>query len=488
MSYIIKGRTCDYEVVIGLEVHCQVISNAKLFSGASAASGGTPNDNVAFIDAGFPGMLPVVNKFCVEQAVKTGLGLNAVINKESVFARKHYFYADLPQGYQISQFDKPIVGNGSLEIELEDGSTKTIGIERLHLEQDAGKSIHDMLSGKSCIDLNRSGVALMEIVSKPDMSSPYEAGAYLTKLRSIVRYLETCDGNMNEGSMRCDANVSVRPAGSTELRTRCEIKNVNSIRYLMQAIEYEANRHVDAYDNGEEIYQETRLFNAHKKETRSMRGKENANDYRYFPDPDLAFPLIVSDELLEAVKSSMPEMPDEKSKRFMAEYKLSEDDAKRLVAEKSVAEYFEEAVREKGSDAKKAASLILVELAAIMGEKQVDNIRDLKTTASRLGRITALVEDGTIGLRIAKELLPMIEETDKEPEAIIDEKGLKQVSDTKEIEKIIDKIIADNPKNVEDYKAGKEKLFGFFVGQAMKATQGKANPGIINNILKEKLK
>ena len=394
----------------------------------------------------------------------------------------------MPQGYQISQFDKPIVGNGSLEIELEDGSTKTIGIERLHLEQDAGKSIHDMLSGKSCIDLNRSGVALMEIVSKPDMSSPYEAGAYLTKLRSIVRYLETCDGNMNEGSMRCDANVSVRPAGSTELRTRCEIKNVNSIRYLMQAIEYEANRHVDAYDNGEEIYQETRLFNAHKKETRSMRGKENANDYRYFPDPDLAFPLIVSDELLEAVKSSMPEMPDEKSKRFMAEYKLSEDDAKRLVAEKSVAEYFEEAVREKGSDAKKAASLILVELAAIMGEKQVDNIRDLKTTASRLGRITALVEDGTIGLRIAKELLPMIEETDKEPEAIIDEKGLKQVSDTKEIEKIIDKIIADNPKNVEDYKAGKEKLFGFFVGQAMKATQGKANPGIINNILKEKLK
>ena len=293
---------------------------------------------------------------------------------------------------------------------------------------------------------------------------------------------------MNEGSMRCDANVSVRPVGSTELRTRCEIKNVNSIRYLMQAIEYEANRHVDAYDNGEEIYQETRLFNAHKKETRSMRGKENANDYRYFPDPDLAFPLIVTDELLEKVKSSMPEMPDEKSKRFMADYKLSEDDAKRLVSEKSVAEYFEEAVKEKGSDAKKAASLILVELAAIMGEKQIENIRDLKTTASRLGRITALVEDGTIGLRIAKELLPMIEETDKDPETIIEEKGLKQVSDTKEIEKIIDKIIADNPKNVEEYKAGKEKLFGFFVGQAMKATQGKANPGIITNILKEKLK
>lgn len=487
MSYIIKGRTCDYEVVIGLEVHCQVISKAKLFSSASAESGGTPNDHVAFIDAGFPGMLPVVNKFCVEQAVKTGLGLNAKINKKSVFARKNYFYADLPQGYQISQYDKPIVGEGYLDIELEDGSTKRIGIERLHLEQDAGKSIHDMLPGKSCIDLNRSGVALMEIVSKPDMSSPYEAGAYLTKLRSIVRYLETCDGNMNEGSMRCDANVSVRPVGSKELRTRCEIKNVNSIRYLMQAIEYEANRHVDAYDNGEEIYQETRLFNANKKETRSMRGKENANDYRYFPDPDLAFPLVVSDELLEKVKNSMPEMPKEKAIRFVQTYKISEDEAKRLSAEKTVANYFEEAMKEKGSDGKKTANLILVELAAYMSENQIENIYELKTTASRLGRITALVEDGTIGLRIAKELLPMIEETDKEPEAIIEEKGLKQVSDTGEIEKIIDKIIADNPKNVEEYKAGKEKLFGFFVGQVMKATQGKANPAVINKLLKDKL-
>ena len=453
MSYIIKGRTCDYEVVIGLEVHCQVISKAKLFSSASAESGGTPNDHVAFIDAGFPGMLPVVNKFCVEQAVKTGLGLNAKINKESVFARKNYFYADLPQGYQISQYDKPIVGEGYLDIELEDGSTKRIGIERLHLEQDAGKSIHDMLPGKSCIDLNRSGVALMEIVSKPDMSSPY-----LTKLRSIVRYLETCDGNMNEGSMRCDANVSVRPVGSKELRTRCEIKNVNSIRYLMQAIEYEANRHVDAYDNGEEIYQETRLFNANKKETRSMRGKENANDYRYFPDPDLAFPLVVSDELLEKVKNSMPEMPEEKAARFVQTYKISDDEAKRLAAEKTVANYYEEAMKEKGSDGKKTANLILVELAAYMSENQIENIYDLKTTPSRLGRITALVEDGTIGLRIAKELLPMIEETDKEPEAIIEEKGL-----------------------------GKEKLFGFFVGQVMKATQGKANPAVINKLLKDKL-
>lgn len=488
MSYIIKGKTCDYEVVIGLEVHCQVISNAKLFSGASAESGGTPNDHVAFIDAGFPGMLPVVNKFCVEQAVKTGFGLNAVINKESYFARKNYFYADLPQGYQISQFDKPIVGNGYLDIELEDGSTKRVGIERLHLEQDAGKSIHDMLAGKSCIDLNRSGVALMEIVSMPDMRSPFEAGAYLTKLRSIVRYLETCDGNMNEGSMRCDANVSVRPVGSKELRTRCEIKNVNSIRYLIQAIEYEANRHVEAYDNGEEIYQETRLFNANKKETRSMRGKENANDYRYFPDPDLAFPLIVTDELIEKVKNSLPEMPEEKAIRFEKEYKISKDESQRLSSDKSTAEYFEKAMQEQGSDPKKTANLILVELAAYMGENQIDDINLLKTTPSRLGRITALVENGTIGLRIAKELLPMIEETNKEPETLIDEKGLKQVSDTGAIEKIIDQIISDNPKNVADYKAGKDKLFGFFVGQVMKATQGKANPAVINNLLKEKLK
>ena len=488
MSYIIKGKTCDYEVVIGLEVHCQVISNAKLFSGASADSGGTPNDHVAFIDAGFPGMLPVVNKFCVEQAVKTGFGLNAVINKESYFARKNYFYADLPQGYQISQFDKPIVGNGYLDIELEDGSTKRVGIERLHLEQDAGKSIHDMLAGKSCIDLNRSGVALMEIVSMPDMRSPFEAGAYLTKLRSIVRYLETCDGNMNEGSMRCDANVSVRPVGSKELRTRCEIKNVNSIRYLTQAIEYEANRHVEAYDNGEEIYQETRLFNSNKKETRSMRGKENANDYRYFPDPDLAFPLIVTDELIEKVKNSLPEMPEEKAIRFEKEYKISKDESQRLSSDKSTAEYFEKAMQEQGSDPKKTANLILVELAAYMGENQIDDINLLKTTPSRLGRITALVENGTIGLRIAKELLPMIEETNKEPETLIDEKGLKQVSDTGAIEKIIDQIISDNPKNVADYKAGKDKLFGFFVGQVMKATQGKANPAVINNLLKEKLK
>ena len=339
MSYTIKGDKQEWEVVIGLEVHCQVISNAKLFSAASAASGGTPNDTVSFIDAGFPGMLPVVNEFCVEQAVKTGLGLNAVINKQSVFARKNYFYADLPQGYQISQYDKPIVGEGYLDIELDDGSIKRVGIERLHLEQDAGKSIHDLLPAKSCIDLNRSGVALMEIVSKPEMSSPAEAGAYMTKLRAIVRALGTCDGNMDEGSMRCDANVSVRPVGSNELRTRCEVKNVNSIRYLMQAIEYEAKRHVSAYENGEIIEQETRLFNPSTKETRTMRDKENANDYRYFPDPDLSFPLTVSDELLEKVKNNMPELPDEKRDRFIKEYNIDINGLSSDEAEKRLQKY-----------------------------------------------------------------------------------------------------------------------------------------------------
>ncbi len=486
MSYTIKGDKQEWEVVIGLEVHCQVISNAKLFSAASAASGGTPNDTVSFIDAGFPGMLPVVNEFCVEQAVKTGLGLNAVINKQSVFARKNYFYADLPQGYQISQYDKPIVGEGYLDIELDDGSIKRVGIERLHLEQDAGKSIHDLLPSKSCIDLNRSGVALMEIVSKPEMSSPAEAGAYMTKLRAIVRALGTCDGNMDEGSMRCDANVSVRPVGSNELRTRCEVKNVNSIRYLMQAIEYEARRHVSAYENGEVIEQETRLFNPNTKETRTMRDKENANDYRYFPDPDLSFPLTVSDELLEKVKNNMPELPDDKKERFIKEYNIAKDDAARLVNEISMANFFENAVKVKGAEAKKTANLILIELSALLSDRKLQ-IEDLKIKPEWVGKLSALVEDGTIGLRTAKDLIIIMQDENKDPETLIEEKGLKQVSDTSEIEKIIDSIIDANPNEVAGFKAGKEKLMGFFVGQVMKATAGKANPAIINKLLKEKL-
>ncbi len=486
MKYVIKGNKHEWEVVIGLEVHCQVISNAKLFSDASAASGGTPNDTVSFIDAGFPGMLPVVNEFCVEQAVKTGLGLNAEINRKSVFARKNYFYADLPQGYQISQYDKPIVGNGYLDIELEDGSAKRIGIERLHLEQDAGKSVHDLLPGKSCIDLNRSGVALMEIVSKPEMSSPYEAGAYMTKMRSIVRWLGTCDGNMDEGSMRCDANVSVRPVGSSELRTRCEVKNVNSIRYLMQAIEYEARRHVDVYENGGSIEQETRLFNPAAKETRTMRGKENANDYRYFPDPDLSFPLTVTEELIERIKSEMPELPDERAARFIKEYGLPKDDAARLVSEMASADYFEKAAQVKGADARKTANLMLVELAAMLTDRKI-SIENVEIKPEWLGRLTALVEDGTIGLRTAKDLIIMMEDTRRDPDSLIEEKGLRQVSDTAAIEKIIDGIIEANPSEAEGYRAGKEKLMGFFVGQVMKATGGKANPGIINKLLKEKL-
>ena len=486
MKYIIKGNKQEWEAVIGLEVHCQVISNAKLFSDASAASGGAPNDTVSFIDAGFPGMLPVLNEFCVEQAVKTGLGLNAEINRRSVFARKNYFYADLPQGYQISQYDKPIVGNGYLDIELEDGSIKRIGIERLHLEQDAGKSVHDLLSGRSCIDLNRSGVALMEIVSKPDMSSPYEAGAYMTKMRSIVRWLGTCDGNMDEGSMRCDANVSVRPVGSSELRTRCEVKNVNSIRYLMQAIEYEVRRQVDIYESGGVIEQETRLFNSSTKETRAMRGKENANDYRYFPDPDLAFPLVVTNELVAKIQSEMPELPDARAARFMREYGLPKDDAGRLVSEITLADYFEKAASVKGADARKTANLMLVELIAMLTDRKI-GIDCTKIKPEWLGRLTALVEDGSIGLRTAKDLIIMIEDTGKDPDTLIKEKGLKQVSDTAAIEKIIDDIISANPSETEGYRAGKEKLMGFFVGQVMKATGGKANPSIINKLLKEKL-
>ena len=485
-QYILKGKNADYEVVIGLEVHCQVRSESKLFSAASASSGSNPNDTVSFIDAGFPGMLPVVNKFCVEQAVKTGLGINAKINNRSEFARKNYFYADLPQGYQISQFDKPIVGEGYLDIKLEDGTIKRIGVERLHLEQDAGKSIHDLLPSKSCIDLNRSGVALMEIVSKPDMRSPYEAGEYLTKLRKIVRTLDTCDGNMDEGSMRCDANVSVRHVGETELRTRCEIKNINSIRYMMQAIEYEAKRHIEVYDNGGTIDQETRLFNSAKKITRSMRGKENANDYRYFPCPDLAFPLLVSNEEIERIKSSMPELPDAKAERFVKEYKLTDDEAERVASDKDISEYFEEALSVKGVNLKKLVNLIAGELTAMLTDRKIE-IQDTKVTAKRMGTLVARLEDDTISLRTVKDLIIKIEESDKDVDILIEELGLKQVTDNSAIELAVDKILQDNPSEVERFKAGDKKLQGFFVGQVMKATGGKVNPASINKVLADKL-
>ena len=485
MSFIIQGETGDWEVVIGLEVHAQVISNSKLFSGAPTEFGGDPNNQVSFVDAGFPGMLPVINEKCVEQAVRTGLGLKAQVNLKSVFARKNYFYADLPQGYQISQYDLPIIGEGTLLIDLDDGTTRAIGIERLHLEQDAGKSIHDQHPSKSFIDLNRSGVALMEIVSKPDMRSPEEAGAYLTKLRTILRYLGTCDGNMQEGSMRCDANVSVRPVGSTELRTRCEIKNVNSIRFVQQAIEYEARRHIDVYENGGEIKQETRLFDSVKGETRSMRSKEHAHDYRYFPDPDL-LPLVISQELVDGIKATLPELPDEKKARFMSEYGLNSYDAGVMVAEKDSAEFFE--VVAKGRDGKTAANWVMGDFFATMNSKPEYNWANPPVSAENLGKMIDLIKDGTISTRLAKDVFIFMVESGKDPATIVEEKGLKQVTDTGAIEKAIADVFAANPDKVAEVKAGKDKLMGWFVGQVMKATQGKANPGMLNDLIAKKFK
>ena len=482
MAYILQGETCDWEIVIGLEVHAQVISNSKLFSGAATEFGAEPNDQVSFVDAGFPGMLPVINEKCVEQAVRTGLGLKAQINLTSVFARKNYFYADLPQGYQISQYDLPIVGEGTLLIDLADGTTRGIGIERLHLEQDAGKSIHDMHPTKSYIDLNRSGVALMEIVSKPDMRSPEEAGAYLTKLRTILRYLETCDGNMQEGSMRCDANVSVRPVGSTELRTRCEIKNVNSIRFVQQAIEYEARRHIDVYESGGEIRQETRLFDSGKGETRSMRSKEHAHDYRYFPDPDL-LPLVVAQDMVDEIKASLPELPDDKKARFMADFGLNAYDSGVLVAERASADFFEQVAA--GRDAKMAANWVMGDFFAAMNSGDYSWEKP-PVSAANLGKMVDLIKDGTISTRLAKDVFILMVETGKDPAVIVEEKGLKQVTDTGAIEQAIDAVMAANPDKVAEVKAGKDKLIGWFVGQVMKATQGKANPGMLNELIVKK--
>jgi aspartyl-tRNA(Asn)/glutamyl-tRNA(Gln) amidotransferase subunit B len=483
MSYVIEGESGKWEVVIGLEVHAQVISEAKLFSGASVAFGADPNSQVSFVDAGMPGMLPVINEHCVAQAVKTGLGLKAKINPHSVFARKNYFYADLPQGYQISQYDQPIVGEGTIVLDMEDGSTRSIGVERLHLEQDAGKSIHDMHPQKTYIDLNRSGVALMEIVSKPDLRSPEEAGQYLTKLRAILRYLGTCDGNMEEGSMRCDANVSVRPVGSNELRTRCEIKNVNSIRFVMQAIEHEARRHIDVYENGGKIDQETRLYDPNRNETRTMRSKEQAHDYRYFPDPDLP-PLIFDDAFISGIKASMPELPDDKKARFMGDYGLSAYDAGVLVAEQENALYFETVA--KGRDAKLAANWVITNLFAVLN-KQGLGIGESPVKAADLGALIDLISDNTLSSRMAKDVFEIMVETGKAPGAIVEERGMKQVTDTGAIDAAIDAIMAANPDKVAEYKSGKDKLMGWFVGQLMKATQGKANPALCGELLKKKL-
>ena len=491
-KYIIQGAKDDFEVVIGLEVHAQVISNAKLFSGASTEFGAEPNAQVSLVDAAMPGMLPTINEECVRQAVRTGLAIGAEINKYSVFDRKNYFYADLPQGYQISQFKHPVVGEGVVTLDLGEGRTKDVGVERIHLEQDAGKSMHDQHPQFTYVDLNRSGVALMEIVSKPDMTSPEEAGAYLTKLRTILRYIGSCDGNMEQGSMRADVNVSVRRAGEP-LGTRCEIKNVNSIRFVRQAIEVEARRQVDIIEDGGSVDQETRLFDPVKMETRSMRSKEEAHDYRYFPDPDL-LPLEFDDAFIEAARETLPELPDEKRTRFVNDLGLTDYNAGVLVAEKEQSDFFEallDALSKKTGKglsevAAKASNWVTGDLFGALN-KAGKTIGESPVSAAHGADLLALVEDGTISGRIAKDVFEVMFETGKDAGAIVEEKGLKQVSDTGEIEKIIDEVIAANPGQVEQYRGGKDKLIGFFVGQVMKATGGKANPGVVNKLLKPKL-
>ncbi len=481
-EYLINRLDNQYEVVIGLEVHAQVTSQSKLFSTSATKFGAEPNTQVSLVDAAFPGMLPVINEYCVKQAIKTGIGLKAKINKRSVFDRKNYFYADLPQGYQISQFKDPIVGEGKVILDMPDGQ-KEVGIERLHLEQDAGKSIHDLDPKNTFVDLNRSGVALMEIVSKPDLRSPDEVNAYIKKLRSIMKYLGTCDGNMQEGSLRADVNVSVRKKGSKEFGTRCEIKNVNSIKFMQMAIEYEANRQVDLIEDGQTIDQETRLFDTKKNETRSMRSKEDAHDYRYFPDPDL-LPLEVSDDFIENLKSEIPELPDEKKKRFIENFKLSPYEANILVSDIETSNYFENVIKK--SDVKLATNWIIGELFAALNEKNLE-IAESPISAGNLSKLINLIKDGTISGKIAKTVFEQMMEGDKDPKKIVEEKGLKQESDPKALEALIDKVIDDNRDKATEYKSGKVKLFGFFVGQVMKVSGGKANPQLVNEILKKKL-
>ena len=483
MSYTLEGETGTWEIVVGLEVHAQVTSQSKLFSGAATAFGAGPNEQVSLVDAAMPGMLPVINEECVRQAVRTGLALHAQINPRSIFARKNYFYADLPQGYQISQYEEPIVGEGEILIDIGDGETKSIGIERLHLEQDAGKSLHDQHPSKSYIDLNRSGIALMEIVSKPDMRSPDDAAAYVTKIRSIVRYIGSCDGNMAEGSMRADVNVSVRKPGEA-YGTRTELKNINSIRFVRQAVEIEARRQIEVLEDGGEIVQETRLFDPVKGETRSMRSKEDAHDYRYFPDPDL-LPLELEEAFIAECKASLPELPDDKKARFISEYGLSPYDAGVLVAEQETANYFEEAAKVAG-DAKQAANWLSSELFGRLNKAGI-TLSESPISAKQIGGLVHLIIDGTISGKIAKDVFDEMFETSKDPADIVEEKGLKQITDTGAIKAIVDQIIADNPGQVETYRSGKTGLMGWFVGQVMKATQGKANPKSVNDLLKSKL-
>ncbi len=485
-QYLITRDKNIYEVVIGLEVHAQVLSNSKLFSSSPTKFGAQPNTQVSLVDAAFPGMLPVINEFCIKQAIKTGIGLKAKINNRSVFDRKNYFYADLPQGYQISQYKHPIVGEGIVTLDMNYGQ-REIGIERLHLEQDAGKSVHDIDPINTLVDLNRSGVALMEIVSKPDLRTLDEVSAYVKKLRSIMRYLGTCDGNMQEGSLRADVNVSVRKKDTKELGTRCEIKNVNSIKFMQMAIDYEANRQVDLIEDGKKIDQETRLFDTKKNETRSMRSKEDAHDYRYFPDPDL-LPLELKNDFIEKIKSEIPELPDEKKKRFIDNFKISSYEANILISDIDTAKYFEEVIAKMGKniDVKLAVNWITGELFAVLNNKNLE-ISQSPISAKNLSKLLNLIKNGTISGKIAKTIFELMMDGDKDPQKIVEEKGLKQESDPKALEALIDKIINNNREKAIEYKQGKEKLFGFFVGQAMKASGGKANPKLINDILKKKL-
>ena len=482
MSILVSGKTGDWEIVIGMEVHAQVVSNSKLFSGSSAVFGASPNNHVSLVDAAMPGMLPVINRQCIKQAVLTGLGLNAKINKFSIFDRKNYFYADLPQGYQISQFKHPIVGEGEVQIELSDGSIHKIGIERLHLEQDAGKSLHDQHPSKSYIDLNRSGVALMEIVSKPEMHSAEQAAAYIKKLRSILRYLGTCDGNMEEGSLRADVNVSVRRPGEA-LGTRTETKNLNSVRFIMQAIEFEVQRQIELIEDGGEVIQETRLFDTTTGMTRTMRGKEDAHDYRYFPDPDL-LPLTFDDAFIDELKEGMPELPDEIKNRMVNEYGLSSYDANVLTEERETALFYE--LASDGRDRKITANWMSVELFGALNKAGIE-LAQSPVKPKQLGGLVDLISDGSISGKIAKEVFSAMFETGKDAKVIVEERGLKQVSDESAIISMIDEVLAANLDKVDEYRGGKDKLFGFFVGQVMKASKGQANPGMVNQLLKQKL-
>ena len=483
MNNLIKGEKYDWEMVIGIEVHAQVKSNSKLFSSSSTKFGSPPNSQVSLVDAAMPGMLPVINKYCVEQAVKSGVGLNAKINNYSVFDRKNYFYADLPQGYQISQYKYPIVGEGKVTIDFKDGSSKDIRIVRLHLEQDAGKSLHDQNPSKTYVDLNRSGVALMEIVSEPDIRSPDEAGMYIAKIRSILMYLNTCDGNMQEGSLRADVNISVRKPNE-DYGTRCEIKNLNSIKFIKQAINYEAKRQIEILESGGSIEQNTMLFNTSTGKTRPMRNKEEAHDYRYFPDPDL-LPLEIEQSFVDSLKKNLPELPDQKKDRFIKDFKISPYEANVLVSDNNISLYFEDVI--KNSDIKLAKNWIIVELFAVLNKKNLD-IKNSPVSSKNLAKLINSISSGEISGKIAKQVFEVMVNTGDDPSKIIKEKGLKQQSDPKELEKIVKIVLDKNTDKVQQFKSGKEKLYGFFVGEIMKASSGKANPKLVNDILKKELK